>query len=181
MNSGQAFDARTVVNTYDEHQLADVLWKYGEEQQSRRIAKSVVRTRLIKPIETTGELASIIEQIVGGRFLTKTLARVFQAIRIEVNNELESLRIALRASMGCLLPGGRLAVISYHSLEDRIVKETFREASANSIPSGNKLQPDISIQPMMKVLTRKPIIASDREVENNPRARSAKLRVAEKL
>jgi 16S rRNA (cytosine1402-N4)-methyltransferase len=181
MNSGQAFDARTVVNTYDEHQLADVLWKYGEEQQSRRIAKSVVRARRIKPIETTSELISIIEQTVGARFLTKTLARVFQAIRIEVNNELESLRIALRASMDRLLPGGRLAVISYHSLEDRIVKETFREASANSIPSGNKLQPDISIQPMMKVLTRKPIIASDREVENNPRARSAKLRIAEKL
>jgi 16S rRNA (cytosine1402-N4)-methyltransferase len=181
MNGEQAFDARAVVNTYDEQQFADVLWKYGEERQSRRIAKAIVRARFIKPIETTGEFASLIEQTVGARFLTKTLARVFQAIRIEVNNELENLSIALRASIDSLLPGGRLAVISYHSLEDRIVKDMFREVSANSIPSGNKIQPDIPIQPLIKVLTRKPIIASEQEVENNPRARSAKLRVAEKM
>jgi 16S rRNA (cytosine1402-N4)-methyltransferase len=181
MNGEQAFDAQAVVNTYDEEQFAGVLWKYGEEQQSRRIAKAIVRSRKEKNIETTGELVSIIERTVGTRFLTKTLARVFQAIRIEVNNELESLSIALRASIDSLLPGGRLAVISYHSLEDRIVKDTFREVSANSIPSGNKIQPDIPIQPLMRVLTKKPIIASEQEVENNPRARSAKLRVAEKI
>jgi 16S rRNA (cytosine1402-N4)-methyltransferase len=181
MNGEQAFDAQAVVNTYDEEQFAGVLWKYGEEQQSRRIAKAIVRSRKEKNIETTGELVSIIERTVGARFLTKTLARVFQAIRIEVNNELESLSIALRASIDSLLPGGRLAVISYHSLEDRIVKDTFREVSANSIPSGNKIQPDIPIQPLMRVLTKKPIIASEQEVENNPRARSAKLRVAEKI
>lgn len=181
MNGEQAFDARTVINTYDEHQLADVLWRYGEEQQSRKIAKAIIRARNGKPVEATGELASIIENTVGGKFLNKTLARVFQAIRIEVNNELESLSIALRASIESLLPGGRLAVISYHSLEDRIVKDTFRAASTNSIPSGNKLQPDIAIQPMIKVLTKKPIIASEGEVNNNPRARSAKMRVAEKL
>lgn len=181
MNREQAFDAHAVVNTYDERQFADVLWKYGEEQQSRKIAKAVVRSRESKSIETTGELASIVEAAVGERFLNKTLARVFQAIRIEVNNELESLSIALRAGIGCLHSGGRMAVISYHSLEDRIVKDAFRAASARFIPSGNKLQPDIAIQPLMNVLTRKPILASEDEIRNNPRARSAKLRVAEKL
>ncbi|HVN47778.1 MAG TPA: 16S rRNA (cytosine(1402)-N(4))-methyltransferase RsmH [Bacteroidota bacterium] len=181
MNGDQVFDAHAMVNTYDEQQLADVVWKYGEEQQSRRIAKAIVRARSDKSIDTTSELASIVEKTVGTRFLNKSLARVFQAIRIEVNNELENLTAALRNGINCLVPGGRLVVISYHSLEDRIVKDMFRAASATSIPSGNKFQPDVAIQPSMNVLTKKPILASEYEIKNNPRARSAKMRVAEKL
>ena len=117
----------------------------------------------------------------GQQFLNKTLARVFQAVRMEVNNELENLRQALVDSIDLLNPGGRLVVISYHSLEDRLVKYAFRAASAQSIPSGNKLIPDKPLQPVLKVLTRKPVTAPEVELARNPRSRSAKLRAAEKV
>jgi 16S rRNA (cytosine1402-N4)-methyltransferase len=181
MDRTQHLNARQIVNTYDERSLAELFWKYGEEKDSRKIARTLIRTRTMKPITTTGELASIIERIVGGRFLNKTLARVFQAIRIEVNNELENLQKALSECIDVLMPGGRLIVISYHSLEDRIVKEVFRDASATSKPSGHKLLPDDEITPAIKVLTRKPVMASDVEVAVNSRARSAKLRAAERV
>lgn len=181
MDRRTPLDALRVVNEYDEQRLSEVLWKYGEERHSRRIAKGIARRRAKSTIQTTGDLTTILQEIVGERFLTKTLARVFQAIRIEVNNELENLKDALRDAMDVLQPQGRLVVISYHSLEDRIVKEAFRSAAATSLPSGHKLLPDTILTPRMKVLTRKPVEASDAEVRQNPRARSAKLRAAEKL
>ena len=181
MDLRQQVDAKYVLNQYDEHALSEVFWKYGEEKNSRRIARAVMQYRIQHPVESTGQFASIIEQTVGSKFLNKTLARVFQAIRIEVNNEMENLQQALHDYIDVLNPGGRLVVISYHSLEDRIVKDAFRAAAADSIPSGNKLVPDTPIQPMLKVLTRKPITTPEKEMATNPRSRSAKLRAAEKL
>jgi len=181
MDRHQKVDARHIVNQYDEQALADILWTYGEEKHSRRIAKAIVQRRIEQSIETTGQLASIIERTVSGRFLNKTLARVFQAVRIEVNNEMENIRQALYDCVDVLNSGGRLVVISYHSLEDRLVKYAFRAASAQSIPSGNKIVPDTPLKPVLKMLTRKPITASKEEMEINPRSRSAKLRAAEKI
>ncbi len=177
MDRRQAVSGWDVVNTYDETQLADVLWKYGEERYSRRIAKKIESA---KPVETTGQLAEIVEAAVGKQFLTKTLARVFQAIRIEVNDELRSLEQALADSLELVAPGGRTVVISYHSLEDRIVKKFFKAASLSSIPSGHKYIPDAVISPKLKTLTKSPVLATKEEIERNPRARSAKMRAAER-
>ena len=174
-------NAKNIINQYDEQALIDILWNYGEEKHSRRIAKAIVRQRIEQPIETTGQLAVLIERTVGRQFLNKTLARAFQAIRIEVNNEIENLRQALCDCIDVLNTGGRFVVISYHSLEDRLVKYAFRAASARSIPSRNKIIPDTPLQPVLKILTRTPIMASKEEMAINPRSRSAKLRAAEKI
>jgi 16S rRNA (cytosine1402-N4)-methyltransferase len=181
LDRAEALDAHSVVNRYEERELAMILWKYGEERASRAIARAIVRHRKQSTIDTTNQLAAIVESVVGNRYLVKSLARVFQALRIEVNNELESLRAALDQAITLLSPGGRLVVISYHSLEDRIVKETFKHAAARSLASGTKLMPDVKVEPMLKILTKKPVQASSIEKKHNPRARSAKLRAAEKL
>jgi 16S rRNA (cytosine1402-N4)-methyltransferase len=181
MDRSQQNDARTIVNQYDEHMLANIFWNYGEEKYGRRIAKELVHNRIQKPIETTGQLTAIIERTVGGRFLNKTLARVFQALRIEVNHEMENLRYAIGDCIDVLNPGGRIVVLSYHSLEDRIIKDAFRSASARSVASGHKIIPDKPIQPILNIVTRKPVRASEEEIETNPRSRSAKLRAAEKI
>jgi 16S rRNA (cytosine1402-N4)-methyltransferase len=181
MDRHQQVDAKYIINQYDEQSLSNILWKYGEEKHARRIARALVSDRMRHSIESTGQLASLIERTVGGRFLNKTLARVFQAIRIEVNNEMENLRSALRDCIDVLNPGGRIVIISYHSLEDRLIKETFRSASARSISSGHKMVPDMPVQPILNILTRKPITAPEEETATNPRSRSAKLRSAEKV
>jgi 16S rRNA (cytosine1402-N4)-methyltransferase len=181
MDRHQQLDAKHVINRYEEQALVDVLWTYGEEKHSRRIAHAIIRQRMEQSIDTTGQLAALIERTVGRQFLNKTLARVFQAIRIEVNNEIENLRQSLYDCVDVLNPGGRLVVISYHSLEDRLVKYAFRAASAQSIPSGNKIIPDMPLQPILKILTRKPVTASKEEMAINSRSRSAKLRAAEKI
>ena len=144
--------------------LADLIFQYGEERYSRRIARGIVEARRANPIRTAAELARVVRQSVP-RFRDERIdpaTRTFQALRIAVNEELKWLEVALRRSPDCLRPGGRLAVISFHSLEDRLVKEAFR---------GND---------RLNVLTRRPIRPSEREVADNPRARSAKLRVAER-
>ena len=181
MDRHQQLDAKHVINRYEEQALVDILWTYGEEKHSRRIARAIVRQRLERSIDTTGQLAALIERTVGRQFLNKTLARIFQAIRIEVNNEIENLRQALYDCIDVLIPGGRLVVISYHSLEDRLVKYAFRAASAQSIPSGHKIIPDVQLEPILKILTRKPVTASKEEMAMNSRSRSAKLRAAEKV
>jgi 16S rRNA (cytosine1402-N4)-methyltransferase len=181
MDRHQQLDARYIVNQYDEQMLADILWKYGEEKHARRIARAMVHNRIQHPIESTGQLAAIIERTVGGQFLNKTLARVFQAVRIEVNNEMENLRHAISDCIDVLNSGGRIVVLSYHSLEDRLIKEAFRTASAHSISSGHKIIPDTLVQPVLNLLTRKPVTASEEEMAANPRSRSAKLRAAEKV
>lgn len=181
MDRRQELDAWTVVNRYPEGALAEIFWKFGEERSSRRLAAAIVRHRVSKPIETTGTLAEIVQKVVGIRFLTKTLARVFQAIRIEVNKELENLEIGLRDGISLLRPGGRIVVLSYHSLEDRIVKTIFKEEASRSTRSSTKLLPDRPKEARLKILTKTPVVASREEVQANPRARSAKLRAAEKI
>lgn len=181
MDRTQALSAHEVVNAYDERRLSQIFREYGEERNAHRIARAVVSARSARPLESGKDLVRVVEGIVGDRFLTKTLARVFQAIRIEVNRELENLKIGLSEAIDVLNPGGRLVVISYHSLEDRIVKETMKAASATSDTSLSKFLPAAILQPRLRILTKKFVGPSDSEVRANPRARSAKLRAAEKI
>lgn len=181
MDQDQRINAGIVVNTYSVQQLADIFREYAEERNAKRIARRIVESREQHPIETTRQLSCIVESTVGGRLLQKSLARVFQAIRIEVNNELEHLHKGIRNALECLHVGGRLVVISYHSLEDRIVKKCFLLEANSIIRSNNKLLPDIQRQPRIAVLTKKPVRPGDEEIARNPRSRSAKLRAAEKV
>ena len=178
MDIRRPLGARDILNGYSEEKLGEIFREYGEERGARRIAAAVVRAR---PMETADDLNSVIEGCVGGRYLTKSMARVYQAIRMEVNGELGSLREALGAVPDLLFPGGRCVVIDYHSLEDRIVKEFFREEAADKIPSQNKLVPDLPRVPRLRILTKKPVTATGQEIGRNPRARSGKLRAAERL
>jgi 16S rRNA (cytosine1402-N4)-methyltransferase len=177
MDRRQSRTAADLVNGSSERLLADILFHYGEERAARRIARAIVACR---PLRTTGDLSRVVERAVGAHFLQKSLARVFQALRIEVNQELDQLRTALETVTPLLRRGGRLVVISYHSLEDRIVKDFFREQAADRVPSGHRLIPDAPRVPVLRILTRRPVVASPEEVETNPRGRSAKLRAAEK-
>ncbi len=181
MDHSQPRNALAVLREFSAEQLAQILFEYGEERHARRIAKRIVERRSVQPITTTGELAAVVEDVVGSRFLTKSLARVFQAIRIEVNDELKNLESGLQQAIDIVRPGGRIVVISYHSLEDRIVKQRFKAASAKSVRSGTALLPDRPVEPKLKILTKKPLEASRKEQGENPRARSAKLRAAERV
>ncbi len=167
--------AYQVVNEYEYEKLRDVIFHYGEEKQSRQIAKTIIENR---PIETTGELQSVISAVVNKRFEIKSLARVFQGIRIEVNRELEMLRNVMEQSLEVLKPGGRIVAISYHSLEDRIVKRFFKAGNFEG-----KIEKDFYGNPIspIKPVTRQVITPSKEEVSRNTAARSAKLRVAEKV
>jgi 16S rRNA (cytosine1402-N4)-methyltransferase len=152
-----------VVNTWSEEELARLFFEYGEERHARRVARRIVASRRLEPIATTGRLATIVRQSIPGKWgPIDPATRVFQALRIAVNAELEHLDFALAHLADWLTPGGRAAVISFHSLEDRRVKVAFRD------------------DPRLAVLTRKPVLASAQEVAVNPRARSAKMRVAER-
>lgn len=181
MNANQSISAYDVVNGYTKEQLAKIFKEYGEEKFAGRIADKITFSRNRKRIDKTGDLAAIVQAAVSGRFLQKSLARIFQSIRIEVNNEMENLRKGLNDGVDLLIAGGRMAVLSYHSLEDRIVKEIFSRESKLLEPSGNKLLPDKKLTPRLKVISKKPIGASEDEIRCNPRSRSAKLRIAEKL
>jgi 16S rRNA (cytosine1402-N4)-methyltransferase len=178
MDQRQVFSARDVLNSYGEQELLHVLWTFGEERHARRIVRKIIASR---PVETTGALRAIVESVVGQRFLTKSLARVFQAVRIEVNAELKNLERVLQDAPTLLSPGGRIVVLSYHSVEDRVVKEFFKRQAATTVPSGRKELPPTVVEPRLRVLTKKPITPTEPEMDRNPRARSAKLRVAERL
>ncbi|MFN3305772.1 MAG: 16S rRNA (cytosine(1402)-N(4))-methyltransferase RsmH [Candidatus Kapaibacteriota bacterium] len=167
--------AEDLVNAASEEDLAALLRKYGEEPFAKKIANAIVRQRKLCTIKTTVDLAKIVESVVPRKILTKSLSRVFQAIRIAINDELNVLEKALESSLACLAKSGRIVVISYHSLEDRIVKNFFR----NTSKSGNRRV--ARIVPKLKILTPKPIIPSEEEIKSNPRSRSAKLRAAEKI
>lgn len=176
--------AYDVVNTYSEQELKRVLFEYGEERFAPRIAARIVKAREQAPISTTGGLVKLIKEAIpaaareGGHHPAK---RSFQAIRIEVNRELDVIRPALESALARMEKGGRLAVITFHSLEDRIVKQTFADmASGCTCPRGLPVCV-CGKKPTVKIITRKPILPSDEELEVNPRSRSAKLRVAEKL
>ncbi len=181
MDPEALLEAAAVVNTYEENQLAALIRTFGEERQAARIARAIVRQRDKSPMTTTKQLVAAVESAVGGGGTTKSLARVFQALRIEVNRELESLERALHDAIEILEPQGRIVVLSYHSLEDRIVKQQFRDASKSVRPGRTPLEEPTPIIPRLRLLTRKPVIPAGEEVNLNPRARSAKLRAAEKL
>ncbi len=184
MDARRELSAYDVVNTYSEWELRRILFEYGEERFAPRIAARIVETREKKPIETTGELTAIIKAAIpaaareGGHHPAK---RSFQAIRIEVNAELDVIRPALEAAMARLNPGGRMAVITFHSLEDRIVKETFASMAAGcTCPRGLPVCV-CGKKPSVKPVSRKPILPDEQELAENPRSRSAKLRVAQKI
>jgi 16S rRNA (cytosine1402-N4)-methyltransferase len=166
--------AHSVVNDYSEKALTRIFFTYGEERHSRKIAQAILKSR---PLETTGDLKSVIESVIFGRHVNKSVARIFQAIRIEVNRELEMLERILHTSLDLLSSHGRLSIISYHSLEDRLVKNFFKSGNLDG-----KIEKDFYGKPLtpFNVITRKPIMAEDDEIAKNPRARSARLRFAEK-
>ncbi len=176
--------AADLVNEADEAELADIIWRHGEERKSRRVARAIVEARRQKPIETTGELAEIVRRAVGpqGRDESDPATRTFQALRIAVNDELGELERGLAAAEQVLAPGGRLAVVSFHSLEDRAVKQ-FVRARAGRVPAPSRHAPPRAQNraATLSDLTRKPVLPSADEIAKNPRARSARLRVAEKL
>jgi len=181
--SGTGMSARDVVNEYPEDKLAAILFEYGEEKFARGIARGIVQARLAAPIETTGELAEIIKRNVPLKVRKEKnpCRKTFQAVRIEVNGELDSLKKALDDIFELLSPGGRLSVITFHSLEDRIVKQKFR-----SLLEGCTCPKDFPVcvcgkKPRAVQITRKPVTADEAELADNPRSRSAKLRVIEKI
>mgnify|MGYP000779132959 CR=1 FL=1 len=184
MDESAALTAREVVNTYSYEELRRILFEYGEERYAPAIAKRICQHREQKPIETTLELADIIRSAMPASALREKqhpAKRSFQAIRIAVNDELGAVRQGMEAAIDHLKPGGRLAVITFHSLEDRIVKNVFQDAA-----KGCTCPPSFPVcvcghKPKIKILTKKPVIATREEVEENPRSRSAKLRVAERV
>lgn len=178
MNRASGASARTLIETMTEDQLADMLRLYGELPQARRMAARIVAARQAAPIATAGDLMAAVAPVINPRQEKKELAQVFQALRITVNDEMASLRRMLTQALEMLAPGGRLAIITYHSLEDRIVKNFMKtgnfEGHAEKDFFGHSLA-------KMKLLTSKPITPDSEEIETNPRSRSAKLRVAEKI
>ena len=183
MNSGDALSAYTVVNTWSQEELKRILYDYGEERYAPQIASAICRRRTEKPIETTLELVDVIRSAMPAAALREKqhpAKRSFQAIRIAVNDELGSVEQVMKDAIPCLNPGGRLAIITFHSLEDRIVKNGMTAAS-----KGCTCPPSFPVcvcgkKPQVKLISRKPIVSGDEELERNPRARSAKLRVCEK-
>lgn len=181
MDRAQNLTAADLVQRLDEQELADVFWRYGEEPAARRIARAVVTERGRAPIVTTGRLADVVARAVGGRRgKIHPATRVFQALRLAVNGELENLAQGLESALRLLGPGGRLAVISFHSLEDRIVKRTLQAHAGRweNLPAGGRRW--AGQRPAVRLVTRRPRTPTPGECERNPRARSAKLRVAER-
>jgi 16S rRNA (cytosine1402-N4)-methyltransferase len=171
--------AADIVNNSSERELADLIYEYGEERESRKIARAILKAR---PIHTTRELVAVIESVSprrGDRVHPAT--RTFQALRIAVNEELSSIEEVLPQAVAALRSGGRLAVISFHSLEDRIVKDFFREQSKDLVNPPYERIYEVERKATLKEVNRKPITPSDDEIKDNPRARSAKLRIVEKI
>ena len=176
MNNRAGLSARDLLNSYEEEQLADVLYRYGELKQSRSLAKLIVKARAVAPLQTVGDLIAALRPALRPDQEKKLLACIFQALRIEVNGELKALEELLEASLRVLRPGGRLVVMTYHSLEDRIVKNFLKgtDDSAEAQIYG-------TARSAWRLITRKPLVASAEELERNPRSRSAKLRIAERI
>jgi len=174
----QTLTAADLVNSLSAKELEDILSRYGEEPQARRIARAIVKER---PLHTTGELAALVERTVGRRRRIHPATRVFQALRIAVNAELECLAKALPQALRLLKPGGRLAVISFHSLEDRLVKEFFRKEARDCLCPPEAPVCTCGHRASLGIVTKKPIRPSAEEVAANPRSRSARLRIAYRL
>jgi 16S rRNA (cytosine1402-N4)-methyltransferase len=178
MNTSETQTAADIVNSYSVSKLTLILSEYGEIANAHRLAHAIVKARAEKTIHTTGELIEAIKGCTPVQYPNKYLAKVFQALRLELNQEMDALKDLLKQSAELLNTGGRLAVISYHSLEDRLVKNYMRTGNFEGIPVKNMYGHDI--RPFNPV-TRKPIVPGEKEIETNNRARSAKLRIAEKL
>ena len=177
MNKRAGITAADVVNTYDEERLANIFYLYGELKNSRKLASAIAKARNEKAIKTIGDFLEIIKPMFGREREKKELAKVFQALRIEVNQEMEALKEMLYAAAEALKPGGRLVVITYHSLEDRMVKNIMKTGNIEG-----KAEQDFfgNVQTPFRLVNNKVIVACNEEVERNPRSRSAKLRIAEK-
>lgn len=183
MDTQAPLTAKEIVNTWSYHELIRIFYRYGEEKFSKQIARKIEAAREVAPIETTGELVELIKEGIPAPARRKgghPAKRVFQAIRIAVNDELSAVEDSLEAAISLIKVGGRVSVITFHSLEDRIVKSIFKEHSAlPELPPGLPVMPT-EFQPELKLVNRKPIIPTEEELEQNNRARSAKLRIAEK-
>lgn len=177
MNKRAGMTAADIVNSYDEERLANLFYLYGELKNSRKLASVLVKARTQKKVETIEEFLEIVKPLFGREREKKELAKVFQALRIEVNQEMEALKEMLYAATEALKPGGRLVVITYHSLEDRIVKNIMKTGNING-----KAEQDFfgRVESPFRLINNKVIVPSDEEIERNPRSRSAKLRIAEK-
>lgn len=184
MDRTQPLSAYEVVNEWPEEEIASILFEYGEEKFARRIAKEIVGERKKNPVTTTGELVELIKRGIPAaarRTGPHPAKRTFQAIRIAVNDELNAFKEALEAGIELLAPGGRTSVITFHSLEDRICKQTYQEYSKGCICPPDFPQCACGNKPILKIITRKPIVPEEAELSENRRARSAKLRIAEKV
>lgn len=184
MNPNDPLSAYDVVNKYSERELARIIYEYGEERWARRIAEFIVQARKRTPIKTTGQLVEVIKQAIPAAARWRgphPARRTFQALRIEVNRELEGIEPSIRTAVEHLRPGGRVCVISFHSLEDRMVKRVFQELAQGCVCPKELPVCICGRKPQVRVLTRKPTTAGKDELAQNPRARSAKLRAAEKL
>lgn len=178
MNQQSPLTAATLLNSYDEERLSDIFYLYGELPQARKLANAIVKSRQMNPLQTINNLLEVVRPYINRKQEKKELAQLFQALRIEVNAEMESLRKMLRQALDALNPGGRLVVLTYHSLEDRLVKNFFKTGNFEG-----KADKDFfgKITTPFKLINRKVIVPTEEEIERNPRSRSAKLRVAEKL
>ncbi|HEX9654720.1 MAG TPA: 16S rRNA (cytosine(1402)-N(4))-methyltransferase RsmH [bacterium] len=181
MNRERTLTAAAIVNSFTEPDLSALIKNFGEERRHRSIAHAIVKRRTRSPIRTTVELTEIIGAVLPPDHRVKSLARVFQALRIAVNEELQNLKTALVESLACIAPTGRLVVISYHSLEDRIVKEFFKNESARCVCPPELPMCVCDGKGRLKILTKRPIRPTHQEVQRNPRSRSARLRAAEAL
>ena len=181
MNQMQELTAKTILDVYTEGELTDMLRTLGEESSAKPIARAIVKARETDSIRSTHSLAELVVRAIGGSWKrTHPATKTFQALRIEVNDELGALRSGLEGGLNILKPGGRMSVISFHSLEDRIVKTFFREHAGRmeSLQQGGEQW--IGKEPKVRIVNKKPVVASDEEIESNPRSRSAKLRTAER-
>ncbi len=184
MDQDSALDAWTIVNTYDQKELTKIIAEYGEERWAARIAQFIVAERSKEPVDTTGDLVTVIKKAIPAGARAKgphPARRTFQALRIAVNDELGALEQALGQAVDLLETGGRLAVITFHSLEDRIVKENFQALLGQCTCPPSLPVCICKNKAIIRLVNRKPIEASQRELESNPRSRSAKLRIVEKL
>lgn len=181
MDKSITVKASDIINSFKEKDIQHILYKYGEEKNSRHIASAICRERFRKKIETTAHLAEVIAQITSPIYLNKTLSRVFQALRIYINNELSVLETFIPKAINLLSKGGRIVILSYHSLEDRIVKEAFRFAAIKCICPKAYPVCKCEKKSQLKILTKKPVLPFAEEIAVNLRARSAKLRAAERI
>ncbi len=181
MNRNEGLSAADVLNSFSQEEISRILFEFGEEKNSKTVAKKIIEARRQEKILRTSQLKRIVEEITPQRYLNKSLSRIFQALRIFVNSELDDLKIFLDKSATMLKTGGRIVILTYHSLEDRIVKEKFRyEALACICPPGTPIC-ICGKKQNLKLITHKPIVPSEEEVSANRRSRSAKLRVAERV